>query len=489
MKRILSTIMTAALVLSLGTVVFAADVAKIAINGNEVPYTEESGSPFVDNASRTQVPFRKTMEAFGAEVSWDAVNNTAVARKDGVEVTVPIGASYIYKDGVQVSNDTAALIQDNRTYLPIRVVLEAFGATVTWNQDTGTVIIKTNAGAIITSNDIQVHFIDCGQGDAILIDSGEFEILIDGGPKSAADTVVNYIKPYVQGDLEVVVATHEHEDHIGGLPAVFSAYTVGKVIDNGRTATTNIYNQYAAAVSTEGCVHEIAHDLSIDLGNGVVFKVMKMDGSYSDPNNNSVISMLNYNDIEILFMGDAEQKVESENINKFHDTDVLKAGHHGSRTASSADFLARTKPETVIISCATNNKYKHPHLATLQRFFVIGAEVYGTSKSGNIILKTNGSTYQLNTSTQLTASDAGDDKLVETKNDSPSKSTGTTTTNTTTNGVTKMEAAYVGNSNTKKFHKLSCHYANKISANHVIYFKNKDAATGAGYVGCKSCNP
>jgi len=114
----------------------------ININNRNVQFTESSGTPFIDSANRTQVPFRQTMEAFGASVSWDSVNNMAVAVKDGVTVQVPIGASYIIRDGQQITNDTAALIKDGRTYLPIRAVLEAFGADVNWNNDTQTVVVS-----------------------------------------------------------------------------------------------------------------------------------------------------------------------------------------------------------------------------------------------------------------------------------------------------------------------------------------------------------
>ncbi|MDD4564215.1 MAG: stalk domain-containing protein [Eubacteriales bacterium] len=112
----------------------------ISINNQKVQFTESSGTPFIDSANRTQVPFRQTLEAFGATVSWDKVNNMAVAVKDGVTVQVPIGASYIIKDGQQITNDTAALIKNGRTYLPIRAVLEAFGADVSWDSGTQTVV-------------------------------------------------------------------------------------------------------------------------------------------------------------------------------------------------------------------------------------------------------------------------------------------------------------------------------------------------------------
>ncbi len=137
------------------------------------------------------------------------------------------------------------------------------------------------------------------------------------------------------------------------------------------------------------------------------------------------------------------------------------------------------KPETVIISVAIVNQYDHPHEAALQRFAGIGAIVYGTFKSGSIVLTTNGDTYSLNTSTKVTVQDAGDKGSTTTQQ----------TVTTPTTSVTKSEAAYIGNSSTKKFHRLDCRYADDISAENIIYFRQKADATNAGYEACKVCNP
>lgn len=126
------------LTLTITYTVFAVDVK---INDKDVLYNNELGFPFIDNQNRTQVPLRATMEAFGAAVEWDQASLTATVEKNGIIVKVPIGKSFIYKDGVEVANDTVAQIKNNRTYLPIRVVLESFGATVNWENNTVVAII------------------------------------------------------------------------------------------------------------------------------------------------------------------------------------------------------------------------------------------------------------------------------------------------------------------------------------------------------------
>lgn len=137
MKKSLLSVITFLLIL----VVLTSPSYAVGVNidNQAVTFTESSGAPFIDQANRTQVPFRQTMERFGCTVSWDEINKIAVAEKDGITVQVPIGASYIIKNGQQIKNDTAALIKDNRTYLPIRAVLEAFGADVSWDAKAQTV--------------------------------------------------------------------------------------------------------------------------------------------------------------------------------------------------------------------------------------------------------------------------------------------------------------------------------------------------------------
>lgn len=146
-KSILLSTVIGTLILSC-TTAFAESDVNVRINSTQVEFSEEMGAPFIDENYRTQVPFRATMEAFGAEVEWDKETRTAIATKDGVEVKVPIGTDTVVKDGVEQKIDTKSLIKDNRTYLPIRAVVEAFGANVNWDKDAKTVVIdKTNVDA------------------------------------------------------------------------------------------------------------------------------------------------------------------------------------------------------------------------------------------------------------------------------------------------------------------------------------------------------
>lgn len=140
-KKTLGLIIVITLMLS--TFAFASEIS-IEIDDEKVEFTETSGAPFIDEQSRTQVPLRVTMEAFGAEVGWDQENQTAIVEKDGIKVEVPIGEKYILKNGESIETDTSAVIKNNRTYLPIRAVVEAFRAAVKWSNAYQTVLIRND---------------------------------------------------------------------------------------------------------------------------------------------------------------------------------------------------------------------------------------------------------------------------------------------------------------------------------------------------------
>lgn len=403
-KQLVFVLAAIVLILALGRVPsLAADSVGVTIDGMTVHYGQSSGTPFIDQAGRTQVPFRATMEAFGCTVEWDEAQRTAIARKDGITVRVPIGKPYIGVNGERVDIDTSAVIRDNRTYLPIRAVLEAFGAQVSWDGQRRQVVVSTQ-----TAGEIKIHFIDVGQGDATLIDCGEIEVLIDGGDNRAGATVVDYIRPYVDGPLDYVIATHPDADHIGGLDDVLEAYDVGEVIDSGRSTTSATYRDYINAAQSEpGCTFSYDENRTISLGSGTVLSIIETGDDWKTANDSSVVAQLVCGNVQVLFTGDMSQTVEKECLNLFGDIDVLKVGHHGSATSSSAAFLSVIKPEYAVASYKVGNSYHHPTAEAIQRLTDVGCTVYGTGKSGSIIMTTDGNTYSFSTDQALTLADAG----------------------------------------------------------------------------------
>lgn len=250
---------------------------------------------------------------------------------------------------------------------------------------------------------LTIHFIDVGQGDSILIDLGETEILIDAGDRSPG--VVNYLSSYVNGALDVMVATHTHADHIGGLIDVLARYQVKDIWLNGDTATTATFSQFMNSVNGEGAtIHQAERGNTIQVGT-LKFNVLNpAKPLFSDANNNSVVLSLSYGDIDFLFTGDAESEAEGkmliQSVVPIPDVEILKVGHHGSRTASSPQFLNQVKPDIAIYSCGTGNTYRHPHQETLFALDSLGARIYGTDVHGTVVVNTNGKVFDIQTKKQ-----------------------------------------------------------------------------------------
>ena len=253
-----------------------------------------------------------------------------------------------------------------------------------------------------TTQELKVHFIDVGQGDSILIDLGATEILIDGGDKSPG--VVIYLADYVDGALEAMVATHPHADHIGGLIAVLNAFEIEEIWLNGDTSTSKTYAEFTAAVQAEGTVVNTGkRGDKINVGelSLLILNPATLDGT---TNNNSIVLSLQYGNVDFLFTGDAEQEAEASMlvsaVAPVPDVEILKVGHHGSRTASSHDFLTATSPEIAIYMAGEGNSYGHPHEETIAALTDIGAEIYGTDMCGTIIVSTDGKSYSIQTERQ-----------------------------------------------------------------------------------------
>ena len=382
--------------------VSAAGGVGVSIDGVPVVFNDSYGYPFLDENGRTQVPFRRTMETFGCTVSWNPLTRTATAKKDGITVAVPIGKPYLTVDGTRVSMDTAARIVGDRTYLPIRAVAEAFGAMVTWDAGSQTVVITTG------TNLVRVHFLDVGQGDAALIDCGTTEVLIDGGDNQAAATVVSYLRPYVDGKLDYLIATHPDADHIGGLDDVLAAYDVGEIIDSGCASDTRSYRDYLAAAQREnGCTFSYDQDRQIPLGQECTLCILETGDTWDNANANSVVCQLVCGNVSVLFTGDMTATVEQEKLSLFGPVDVLKVAHHGSAYSTCQAFLDVIRPKYAVLSYKLGNDYHHPAPSTLRRLLNCGATVYGTGKNGTVVLTTDGKVCTFNVSAAFTMADAG----------------------------------------------------------------------------------
>ena len=262
---------------------------------------------------------------------------------------------------------------------------------------TSSVSCETEPNQVTEGQELKVHFIDVGQGDAILIDLKDVEVLIDGGDRTPG--VVKYLKSYVDGPLEAIVATHPHADHIGGLIDVLAAFQVEQIWYNGDTATSKTYADFMSAVNAENAqIFQAVRGNTIS-AEGLVFDVLSPIDLKGTTNNNSIVLLFSYGTIDFLFMGDAEKEAEAAMLVRSDipvpDVEILKVGHHGSNTASSADFLAVTTPETAIYMAGMGNVYGHPHQETIHALTNKGAKIYGTDVYGTIVITTDGQRYEV----------------------------------------------------------------------------------------------
>jgi beta-lactamase superfamily II metal-dependent hydrolase len=249
-----------------------------------------------------------------------------------------------------------------------------------------------------TAEELKVHFIDVGQGDSILIDLGEIEILVDGGGKSPG--VVAYLNDYIDGAIEVMVATHPHADHIGGLIAVLDSFEVEEIWLNGDTSTSKTYQEFMSRVNSEGVsIHEAMRGQSIEVDILYLLILHPIKPLVDDTNNNSIVLRLSYGSINFLFTGDAEKEAEASILESGLpvQADILKVGHHCSRTSSSAQFLEAVKPEVAVYMAGEDNRYGHPHQETINTLTSVGAKIYGTDIYGNIIVTTDGEAFSIKT--------------------------------------------------------------------------------------------
>jgi len=261
-------------------------------------------------------------------------------------------------------------------------------------------IAQITAVPIDASGNLTVYFIDVGQGDSILIQTPDGKnILIDSGSDSAYSALDSFLQSKSITVIDVVVATHPDEDHIGGLDDVLLDYDVLSVYDSGFYKDTQIYERFRNYTDTEGCPYY--NDTNIDPGilnwsSEVFFYLLHIDADAADANDASIVLKMSFGEVDFLLTGDAEEHVESWMLPLYDlDVEILKVGHHGSRTSSSLPFLTEVTPSVAIISVGEDNRYEHPHNETIDKLTDIGADIYRTDLNRTITITTDGTGWDI----------------------------------------------------------------------------------------------
>lgn len=249
-----------------------------------------------------------------------------------------------------------------------------------------------------------VHVIDVGQGDCILVKSNDKSMLIDGGSRGNDRKIMNYLNKQGVTKLDYVVATHPHEDHIGSLDKIIAGMDVGEIImsrmPEGSTPTTRTYESLLDEMEKKGMQITAARaGDSFMLGEALVKIVAPVKEYSNSVNNMSVALHVVFNNNSFLFMGDAESQSEQDIIKTFEDitADVLKIGHHGSKTSSSGTFLEAVNPRFALISVGLNNSYNHPDEGVMDRIRNRNIEYFRTDLDGTIVVGSDGENITVKT--------------------------------------------------------------------------------------------
>lgn len=316
---------------------------------------------------------------------------------------------------------------------------------------------------------LTVSFLDVGQGDSIFIElpNGK-NMLIDASEREYSDTIEGYIRGRGHDQIDYLVATHPHADHIGGMKAIVESLSIGEVWMPNADSTSATYENLLEAIADKGLKIQTAKAGKVILEEESLRIVLlaPCGEDYSSLNDYSAVIKLTYGATDFLFTGDAETPSEEEMLDSGADlsADVLKVGHHGSSTSSSDAFLKAVSPTWGVISCGKDNSYGHPHREFLESAARSNITLCRTDLEGTIVFTSDGSKVQTSTAGEIP--------------DAP------------TDSGESANYKWVLNTSSKKIHTPDCGSVAAISEHNIGYSSESiEALTDEGYAPCGSCKP
>lgn len=233
---------------------------------------------------------------------------------------------------------------------------------------------------------LTIHFLDVGQGDSALIEHNGHTMLIDAGDMDAGPGILSYLKSQGIKNLDVLVSTHPHTDHIGGMSDILNTLPVGLYVDNGATHTTPAYRNLEKALIKKQTPYATAtKGDKIPFTDDIAIRVTSPDELSGDMNEDSLALLLTYGEVRIFFTGDCESCDAS--------CDIVKLAHHGSKGSATRAILNGDTPDCAIISLGADNEYHYPAPSTMNALKKAGVEIFRTDEEGTIVVRTDGKKY------------------------------------------------------------------------------------------------
>ncbi len=317
-----------------------------------------------------------------------------------------------------------------------------------------------------TSDGLAVHYLDVGQADCILLECDSQTMLIDGGNVDDSDLVVAYLLQQGISRLDYVVCTHAHEDHVGGLPGVLAVFEAGTVWCSMEEYDSKCFRDFLYYADQQELTPVCPDPGSAWSLGSTEITVLGPVWDYDDANNMSIVLHAQYGETSFLFTGDAERDAELDILEAGFDVSatVLKAGHHGSSTSSSYQWLRAVNADYAVIPVGTDNAYGHPHEEVLSRFRDANMEVYRTDLQGHIVCRSDGKNLTFTTDKSATVTN-------------PTAYDGS--------GQQAQAETFIGNKNSKKFHLPTC--SGLPAEKNQVVFSTYDEAVEKGYAPCGNC--
>lgn len=245
---------------------------------------------------------------------------------------------------------------------------------------------------------MEVHFIDVGQGDSILVQTpSDKVILIDGGPPDAGKKVISYLEKRNIETIDLLIATHPDIDHIGGLPEIMKSFEVKQILDSGKLYSTKTYGKYISQIWNQDISVKIARkNDQVKMDPLLDIRILNSYEKNKNNNQSSIVLKISYKEIDFLLMSDVEMEQEKALLKNYDmQSEIIKVAHHGSNTSTSLDFLQEVAPQAAILTYSIENDYGHPVDRVIENLYKVNATIYSTAAYGDVVIRTNGENYYI----------------------------------------------------------------------------------------------